>query len=77
MLGYTAGDFIFQGSNTHVYKNHTKDALEQIKRVPFKFPTINITKNINNIKDIETLQYEDFELVDYKFHPPIKYEMAV
>jgi dihydrofolate reductase/thymidylate synthase len=77
MLGYTAGDFIFQSSNTHVYKNHIKDAMEQINRTPYKFPTIQIKKDIKTIKDIESLTYEDFDLKDYVCHPPIKYEMAI
>ena len=77
MFGYNAGDFVFQASNTHVYKNHIKDAMEQIKRIPYKFPKIQIKKDIKTIRDIESLTYEDFELKDYMCHPPIKYEMAI
>lgn len=77
MFGYTAGDFVFQASNTHIYKNHVEGANEQIKRCPFKFPTLKIKKDIKNITDIESLVFEDFELVDYKCHSPIKYDMAV
>ena len=77
MLGYTAGDFIFQASNTHVYKNHAQDAKEQMTRKPFPFPTIEIKKDIKTISDIESLVYEDFVLHGYQSHAPIKYEMAI
>jgi thymidylate synthase len=77
MFSYTAGDFVFQSSNTHVYKNHINNAMEQIKRNPYKFPKIQIKKDIKTIGDIESLLYEDFELEDYICHPPIKYEMAI
>ena len=30
-----------------------------------------------NIKNIFEFKFEDFELLDYKFHPAIKYDIAV
>jgi len=77
MLGYKAGTFTFQAANTHVYKNHIQDALIQIEREPYEFPTVEIKKEIKTIEDIENLKFEDFVLNDYKCHSPIKYEMAV
>lgn len=77
MLGYTPGDFVFQGSNVHLYKSHVENAKIQIQREPYQFPKINIKKDIKTIEDIENLKFEDFELIDYKYHPPLKYEMAI
>lgn len=77
MLGLNSGDFVFQAGNAHVYKNHVEQAMTQIKREPIKFPKIQINKELNSIEDIESLKFEDFELIDYKFHSPITYEMAV
>lgn len=77
LLGLNPGEFVFQASNAHVYKNHVDDALKQINRVPFKFPTLKINKDINSIEDIESLEYSDFVLENYQHHSPIKYEMAV
>lgn len=77
MLGMTAGEFTFQAANAHVYNNHIEDAMIQLGREPFEFPTVNILKDIKSIEDIEQLKFEDFVLENYKCHSPIKYEMAI
>lgn len=77
MLGYTAGDFVFMGNNVHIYKNHKEDVLKQIERHPYQFPTIHFKKDIKSIYDIETLKWEDVDIQNYKFHSPIKFEMAI
>lgn len=77
MLGFSPGEFVYFGNNVHIYKNHIKNALIQIERNPFDFPSIKIKKDIKSIYDIENLVYEDFELIGYQHHPSIKYEMAI
>lgn len=77
MLGMTAGEFTFQAANAHVYNNHIEDAIIQLGREPFEFPTVNILKDVKSIEDIEQLKFEDFVLENYKCHSPIKYEMAI
>jgi thymidylate synthase len=67
--------FIHFSGNAHVYLNHVDNALIQIKRKPFPFP--NLKKFRDDIKDISDFQLKDFELENYKYHPDIKYEMAV
>jgi thymidylate synthase len=71
------GKLTFSGGDTHIYLNHIDQCKEQISRIPFVFPKLNIRKDIKTLEDIETLQYEDFELIDYKFHPTIKAPMAI
>ena len=61
--------------DTHVYESHIDAANEQLNRVPYKFPEITITKELNNVEDIENLVYSDFLLVDYNSHPSIKAKM--
>lgn len=74
---------IFSGGNIHLYLNHIDQANEQIKREPFQFPKCNINKNIysdsieETIKNIESLEFKDFELVGYKYHDAIKAKMAI
>lgn len=75
--GLKADRLIMCGGDTHIYNTHIEGATEQISRVPFEFPTLSINKEITSIKDMELLQYNDFTLNDYNFHPPIKYEMAI
>lgn len=77
MFGMTAGEFTFQAANAHVYNNHVEDAMIQLGREPFEFPTVNILKDVKSIEDIEQLKFEDFILENYKCHSPIKYEMAI
>lgn len=63
--------------DTHLYKNHLNAATEQLTRKPFDFPKIKINKELSSIKDIENLQFSDFELINYNYHPAIKADMAV
>ncbi len=58
--------------DVHLYQQHLGLVDLQTSRIPYKFPTININKNLNTLDDINNLCYDDFELVDYKCHPAIK-----
>ncbi len=74
VTGNKVGDFVHMLGDTHIYGNHYDQVKEQIKRKPRPFPTIKINPNLKNIDDIK---FEDFELVDYNPHPPIKGEITV
>ncbi len=45
---------------------------QQILREPLPLPKLKIAK-----KPIDQLKFEDFELIDYKYHDKIKFEVAV
>jgi dihydrofolate reductase/thymidylate synthase len=75
--GLKTGDIIINFGNAHVYNNHTKQVLRQLERKPMKFPTLKINKELNNITDIEKLEFKDFELSKYHCHPGIKAQMAI
>jgi len=72
-----AKEVVFFGGDCHIYSNHFEQVKEQCKRIPFDFPTINIKKEINNINDIENLNFDDFELLNYKSHKKIKAQMSI
>lgn len=76
-VGMKAKEVIFVGGDTHVYKNHFKQVLEQMMREPFEFPTMDIKKSLSSVSDIEKLTLEDFQINNYQSHPAIKAEMAV
>lgn len=76
-VGMEAKELIFMGGDVHIYSNHIKQVNEQIWREPHPFPTMMINKELSNIKDIESLQFSDFEFTGYQSHPAIKAEMAV
>lgn len=71
--GLKEGKLVGFLGDTHVYENHVKGIKEQLKREPFPLPKI-VTKNFKSIFD---WKYTDSELIDYKKHPSIKFEIAV
>lgn len=71
------GELVFVGGDTHIYKNHVKQVLEQIVREPYPFPTMKIKKKIQTVEDMENLSFEDFVFENYQSHPLIKAPMAI
>lgn len=70
-------ELIFMGGDTHLYNSHLEQAKLQLSRTPFDFPKIAINKDLSSIEDMESLCYEDFELINYECHSAIRAEMAV
>ena len=68
------GDFIWTGGDCHIYSNHHAQVELQLSRSPMAYPTLNIKRRPDSILDY---QYEDFEMVGYECHPPIKAPVAV
>lgn len=77
IVGLNPGKLTFVGGDTHIYLNHINQVKEQLVRIPYKFPQLNIKKDIQTLEDIEALELADLELVGYQSHAPIKAEMAV
>lgn len=63
--------------DSHIYFSHIKAVKEQLLRQPYELPTVSINKEINNISDLENLEYKDFTLENYKSHGAIKVDMVV
>lgn len=68
------GDFVWTGGDCHLYLNHLDQADLQLARAPYPPPTLNIRRRPPTLFDY---QYEDFEILDYRHHPPIKAPIAV
>lgn len=68
------GDFIWSGGDCHIYSNHTEQVNLQLSRTPKPLPILKIKRKATNIFDYK---FEDFEFVNYQFHPPIKAPVAV
>lgn len=65
--------------NAHIYENQL-DLMKnvQLKREPFPEPTLVINPKIKSLEDLETwVTPDDFEIVDYEHHEPIKYPFSV
>lgn len=68
------GEFIHTLGDAHLYSNHMEQVDTQLAREPYALPTLKINPEI---KDIFGFTYDDFELVDYQYHPHIKAAVAV
>lgn len=74
VTGYKPGEFVHVFGDVHLYENHFDQAKEQVSRTPRPFPTIKINPRI---KHIDKFTFEDFEVVGYDPHPPIKGDITV
>lgn len=63
------------GGDTHIYVNHIENIKEQLTRKPYDLPEMRINKDLNSLDDIVNLTIDDFELVGYKSHPTIKFDL--
>ncbi|MBI2631031.1 thymidylate synthase [Candidatus Nomurabacteria bacterium] len=76
ITGLEPGEFVWTGGDVHLYLNHMEQAKLQLSRRndirPMPKMKINPSK-----KNIEDFTIEDFELIDYNPHPPIKAPIAV
>lgn len=76
ILGTPTGKLHIAIGDAHVYANHTEQCFEQLERDPFKFPTLQIEKQIT-LDNLSSLKFSDFSLVNYNHHDPIRAPMAV
>jgi thymidylate synthase len=70
--GFEPGFFSHTIVDAHIYVNHADGLKEQLTRPPKPLPHLQIAR-----KPIDELQFEDFVLVGYEYHEPIKFEVAV
>jgi thymidylate synthase len=68
------GDFVHTFGDAHLYNNHLDQTHEQLSRKLRALPEMKINPSVKSLFDFK---YEDFELVGYDPHPPIKAIVAV
>lgn len=69
LVGLQAKHFIHSVGDAHIYSNHINQVKEQIGRKPKEYPFVVINGALRNIDDLE---FEDFEIIGYDPHPTIK-----
>lgn len=74
--GMKPKEIIYTCNDAHIYKNHIPQVKEQLTRQPRGYPKLNVDKSVID-KDWNDISIDDFELIDYDPHPPIKAPMAV
>jgi thymidylate synthase len=71
---FEVGEFIWTGGDCHLYLNHLEQVDLQLERTPYPLPRLLIKRRPDSMFDYA---YEDFEILDYRFHPAIKAPIAV
>lgn len=74
VAGLKPKEFIHILADAHIYHNHFEQVKEELSRTPYEPPKLWLNPEI---KDIDDFRMEDIKLIDYKYHPAIKAEMAV
>ena len=68
------GEFIHSFGDVHVYTNHLDQVNLQLSRDFRPLPQMVLNPNVT---DLFAFQYEDFTLLNYDPHPPIKASVAI
>ena len=68
------GEFIWNGGDCHIYKNHIEQVKEQLSRTPKELPELWIDTSIT---DIDNFTMDSFKLLNYNPDSTIKAPMAV
>lgn len=75
VVGMVPDELIGNLGDTHIYLNQIDGVNEQLSRKGFStLPTLTFNKKINNIDDFK---FEDFNIENYQYDPPIKYTLNV
>ncbi|MGB1102930.1 MAG: thymidylate synthase [Crocinitomicaceae bacterium] len=68
------GEFIHTFGDVHLYNNHQEQVDLQLTRDPKPLPTMKLNPEIKSIFDFT---FDDFELINYEYHPHIKGAVSV
>ncbi len=74
VTGLEPGDFVHTLGDAHIYRNHMDQVHTQLSREPYPLPVMKLN---SDIKDLFDFRYEDFELLNYQYHPVIRAPIAV
>ncbi len=74
VLDLKPGEFIHTLGDAHIYSNHMDQVRTQLSREPYEPPVMRLNPDVRSLWDF---RYEDFELIDYRCHAPIKAPIAV
>jgi thymidylate synthase len=72
--GLKPGDFVHTLGDAHLYLDHLEQSSLQLTRQPYPLPKMKLNPVIKNIFKFD---YEDFNLLNYQYHPHIKAKISV
>jgi thymidylate synthase len=68
------GDFVWTGGDCHLYLNHLEQVDLQLSREPLPLPRLEIRRRPPTLFEYV---YDDFAILDYRHHDPIRAPVAV
>jgi len=74
VTGLKPHEFIHTFGDAHLYLNHLQQARTLLARDPYPLPEMHLNPARTRLEDFV---FDDFELIGYKAHPPIKAPIAV
>lgn len=74
VCGLEPAEFVITFGDVHIYNDHLDQIKVQLTRQPRPLPQLKINPKVNSIFDFKM---EDFELVNYNPHPPLKGKVSV
>jgi len=74
VVNMVPGTFTHSTGDTHIYLNHIDGLKLQLTREPKKLPSVWLNPEVKSLFDFK---YDDIKLLDYEFHPTIKFDVAV
>jgi len=74
VTGLEVGDFVHTLGDTHLYTNHLEQARLQLTREPRQLPKLVLNPEI---RDIDSVELSDIEILDYDPYPGIKAAISV
>lgn len=74
VCGLGFGDFVHTLGDAHLYLNHIEQAKLQLTRKPYPLPKMKINPKVQSIFEYS---YDDFDLLNYQYHPHIKADISV
>jgi dihydrofolate reductase / thymidylate synthase len=76
ICGLEVGEVVASLGDCHIYENQEEGVRELLKRIPFEFPKVNIV-NFSTDQNIESLEWANIELKNYRCYSKIEIPMAV
>lgn len=68
------GEFVHTFGDAHLYNDHLEQAQLQLTREPYPLPIMKMNPDVD---DILGFKFEDFELMNYQYHPHIRARVSV
>lgn len=84
ILGFGVGELVCNLTDSHIYNTHIEQVLEQISRPVRQLPTLKINmpekelKTVDDlVKELESFEYTNIKILNYRPHGVLKGVMAV